>query len=753
MREFGTPLQFWRRSRWKPDIFLGGLALACVMFAGWRWFDHSTRNDCRKDFRARRWATAMASCEMEFWATGECSWVLDAARSALYLNRVEDVRRLASHALDSVHAGDAHQLLGAADLQRGLFDDALRHLNAAAALHNQRGDDAGRARDAHQMAGVWFQLGKYEQALAAAAIARESAERARDRRMQVFIDIMQVDILRAVGALEEAEAVIEDLLNKPLDSPDLVWALLKRGVLYLDSGRWGLARQPLTAALREERAATSPRKAVLESLALQLAFVEQKAGAFERALQYIEEAKVLGTDEMSYCLNRGIVLASIGRLSEAAADLDAAEAAQPRGQWKPWVAYQRALVASRMGNDPDAEKYFRVAIERMTELAQNSGVWGPTLIANYREPHLQLIGLLAKRSDWIGVLEVVATMDAQALLESKEMLSDLAPSSLTPATNVTRARPSRSLITMSGILKAWRGRHLVVLVPAGTRVIRLTLHNGQLQGADVGDAKELTELALRLEADPSDLEVGRRLGEVLLPAISASGERIDLLLVGPIARTPIAALRYGAKSALSYWQLARVLGVIPRSPVHVDFAAGVIAIGDPTKDLPRSAVEAERVAKQLGGQVFLQDRATRAAFRQARGAALLHIAAHTLRKRGGPVIQLNDGSLSAADVELLQPAPHLVVLASCSGSIGHDDAGNGSLAAAFLDAGADAVVATRLSVIDLEAAELVDAFYRTAGDRDPLRALTEIQLHPPAGVSRNTAFVFEVIMARPNRSD
>ena len=41
------------------------------------------------------------------------------------------------------------------------------------------------------------------------------------------------------------------------------------------------------------------------------------------------------------------------------------------------------------------------------------------MIANHREPHLHLIGLLAAQQRWAGVLEIVALLDSQALLDSR----------------------------------------------------------------------------------------------------------------------------------------------------------------------------------------------------------------------------------------------------------------------------------------------------------------------------------------------
>jgi CHAT domain-containing protein len=140
--------------------------------------------------------------------------------------------------------------------------------------------------------------------------------------------------------------------------------------------------------------------------------------------------------------------------------------------------------------------------------------------------------------------------------------------------------------------------------------------------------------------------------------------------------------------------------------------------------------------------------ATRAAFLGAAGAAILHVAAHTAQGRGGATLDLSDGPIGLADIARLAPAPRLVVLASCGAAAGRDDAGNGSLTTAFLDAGADAVVGTRWSVGDAEAAQFIAAFYAANGARDPAHALAQVELDPKLAMTTRAAF--ELFIARPS---
>ncbi|MBC7973620.1 MAG: CHAT domain-containing protein [Myxococcales bacterium] len=107
------------------------------------------------------------------------------------------------------------------------------------------------------------------------------------------------------------------------------------------------------------------------------------------------------------------------------------------------------------------------------------------------------------------------------------------------------------------------------------------------------------------------------------------------------------------------------------------------------------------------------------------------------------------GWISAPEIEKLTPAPGLVVLASCGGAAGRDDGGNGSLVAAFLDAGADTVIGTGWSVDDADAARLIKAFYAHGGATDPVRALGAAQRS--SGLAPTAWAAFEAFVSRPMR--
>ncbi|HSK05681.1 MAG TPA: CHAT domain-containing protein, partial [Kofleriaceae bacterium] len=159
--------------------------------------------------------------------------------------------------------------------------------------------------------------------------------------------------------------------------------------------------------------------------------------------------------------------------------------------------------------------------------------------------------------------------------------------------------------------------------------------------------------------------------------------------------------------------------------------------------------EAARLAVRLGARARIGGAATRAALAAAGGADLLHVSAHARLDADGAALVLADGPVTPLDIGRLRPAPRRVVLASCAGAAGTDDTGNGSLAHAFLDAGAEHVVATKWTIQDTDAARLVMAFYDAGGDRDPVSALAAAQRRLAGTLGVRTWASFEVFAARP----
>lgn len=704
---------------------------------------------CVDAVNAHDWPSAYESCQAELAHTNDPARAVDAAKAALYLHRYREALPLATLGLpDPATAADAHYCVGHARFRLGDYAEARDHLEKAVKLHHAANNPRAESRDYQQLAGALFEVGEYQRALDAQIGSRDAALRAHDEGMTVYADLARADILTRIGDLPAAELAVEQVLVHASDPTSRVHALIRQAVLHIEQNHGALARAPLQQALREELANEKPSARVLEALHLNLSYVERKAHELKAALDELELAKKIGTDDVSYRMYRGLVLAEMGRLAEARDDLEAAEAANPQGDASWRVPFSRARVAAMLHSTAEAIASDHRAIAKVATLAHNSGAFGPTVIANHREPHLHLIGLLAADRQWNDVLDVVAAMDGQSLLDSSEVSTDQAPvtGEDSPQPTPPAAATPQPAPDAAKLAAAWRGRHLTIVVPGGERVWRLDVVDGRVSGCDVGDAIALGKLAHALEADPANADAGSQLGQAMLPDVPAQ-TRIELLVIGPLARAPLAALRIGDDRAITRHPLVRVPGLLPRTPVERAGGA-VIAIGDPREDLPQAASEARKLAERLHGTALIGKQATRAALAVTAGIDLLHVAAHTTRGRGAAMLELADGPVSLDDIARLAPAPRVVVLASCASS-GRDDPGSGSLTGAFLDAGADIVVGTRWSIDDAEAARFIESFYAAGGDRDPVRALMETQR--TSKLRPATWAAFEVFLARPAR--
>jgi CHAT domain-containing protein len=93
----------------------------------------------------------------------------------------------------------------------------------------------------------------------------------------------------------------------------------------------------------------------------------------------------------------------------------------------------------------------------------------------------------------------------------------------------------------------------------------------------------------------------------------------------------------------------------------------------------------------------------------------------------------------------------VVVLAACSSGEGVEAMGTGSLADAFLSAGAEVVIATTRPVDDGLAQRLVAAFYAHDGARHPAAALAAAQQQLNRSMPASAWGAFEVRLGRPPR--
>ncbi len=680
---------------------------------------------CQTDVAFKNWSQALKSCQRAVTEGASDDTVRNLMRAFFYTENNAEASRLARHLLDSKWKGDAHFILGSIALEARTFDDAVAHFKAAQAEHEKLHDEAGLARDAHGLAGVWRKMGRLVDARHALEMCSAAAQRAKDAPLQTYAEIGLADVLRAGGDYRAAEHALARA-SKSASDAEKPWVNLKQGILFIDEGVPVLARGPLNAAARSVRQnGAVPSRAISAAALLNLSWVERKMGHWRQALALVAEAASDGEEGFQLHLNRGLALADGQQFEQAAQELKLASNEDLPGEWAWWVAFNQGLVAEQLGN-PDAESAYRRATMAVLALHRNAGRAAPQLLASHRRPFSRLFGLLLRQHRLMEAVELVAALDEGAMvttLQSPDAMANPAPP--LPASPRT---PSR-LVSSIEILEAWKLRRLVVLMSDEVRMWRLELSRGTLLATDVGAADELERLAGQLEASRGEaLPAANALGVALMPVGEDGDVPTEFLLVGAIGRTPLAALRREDELVLTHRPMTRVLGIVPRLPKPNAVGAPVV-LGDATGTLPGARAEAVAVAEALGVRPLLGASVTAKRFHEATTqAALLHVATHGDIDLSGAYLQLSDAQIRADEIGQSKLAPSLVVLASCGSSSARDEAGWGSLAGAFLSSGARYVLASPWSLDDARALELGKLFYQQGGAFNPPKALAATQL-------------------------
>jgi tetratricopeptide (TPR) repeat protein len=709
---------------------------------------------CESAYRREEWANAVTACRARFERTGAPRDGIRLAQASDYVDDLATSAALARRLTPGPEAARAHRLLAESERRGGALAAAATHAATALVLHSGAGDDREAARDAYALAGVLATDGAYQAALVALELTRDAAVRSRDRRMQGMSELGRGDLLRLLGNRSFAERAYETAGGLLAPFCDRSYVLLKQGVLEAAYGQTTLARQALERALAA--APTCGQPGVVTTAHAQLAWLAWRAGDVANAQQHV--AAIPDGEAESHVLTALIALQR-GDDAGALAAFERAEArTAPEASWRWLAPTLRAQAEEQLGRAADAEVSYRRAMAAVARVRAASPAHAAYVAASHRMPHEGLIGLLASQGRWREVLAVIVDLDAGDMLRVHAAPGLVgadgvaAPAGAEHRAIATVPAAGAEARTLDGVLAAWRDRDLSIVVAPSPRTVgsgrdrvwRLEVRGGQVTGADVGPASAADALAERLIGDPRDREAAAALGAMLVPAGAGV---LHVLPVGRIARAPLAALRAGDDLVVARRPLVRVLGLAPRTVGHRGPRTGAVVVGDPRRDLASAAAEARWVAGRLGTRAWLGPDATVERLLGAGSADVLHVAAHADERAGRRVIHLADLDVAPGLVVSARVAPRLVVLASCGSAASHDEGGWGSLAAAFVAAGSDHVVATQWSVDDAATAELVRRFYDAGGVASPAAALATAQAAMAAG--DGTAWAAFTVVASP----
>jgi hypothetical protein len=279
------------------------------------------------------------------------------------------------------------------------------------------------------------------------------------------------------------------------------------------------------------------------------------------------------------------------------------------------------------------------------------------------------------------------------------------------------------------VLRTMRGIDLLALIVANDDVWILTANHGPPRLSRLAPLAEIKKLVDDFRGHPTDVKLASTLGALLLPdnSFRATREVLHVLVDGRLGGLPAAALRHGATPLIARRPIVRVLRLPETRCVHVTRSGAATVLAAPGDTLPNAQREAEQVAELLHTTSKIGAAATKAALFAATSDGVLHVAAHGTIGMDGAALVLGDGEVSALEISARRLAPSLAVLSACDAATSEDPELAGSLAAGFLGAGSQHVVATLRPVSDAGALEISTRFYRAGGVADPARALAAVQ--------------------------
>ena len=149
---------------------------------------------------------------------------------------------------------------------------------------------------------------------------------------------------------------------------------------------------------------------------------------------------------------------------------------------------------------------------------------------------------------------------------------------------------------------------------------------------------------------------------------------------------------------------------------HVPRPTNNCVVGDPTNDLPHATREAEHIAHVLKCPPILHGDATKdCVLKKVEAAEIIHLATHAGDNNVHLAITCDGIStvLTPSDIKDIHQKPVLVVLSCCNSAKTKDTANEiQSIAIAFLQAGAQAVIATTSTVSDDSSRVFMQFFYQ-----------------------------------------
>jgi hypothetical protein len=353
------------------------------------------------------------------------------------------------------------------------------------------------------------------------------------------------------------------------------------------------------------------------------------------------------------------------------------------------------------------------------------------VLSRRARPYEELLVLLVEQDRGVDALVIAESLHARAWLDV--VLGQGADRVTTAEVALAAARIRQRL----GVASAppLDGESLIATIGDREALVFLTVdeaiwraHIAHRRVAFRRVPPDAIDLVRRFRAAPGDPAISERAAAALLPAeLSTGGDPLYVIATGPLADVPFAALRWRGRYLIDHRPVARLPGLAALRCGSSTWDQRAIVLGDSRGNLPAAAREVHELAAAMEVSAGVGQAVSRAALGSARGAGLLHIAAHGIMAASRRALVLADGTLTAADVLDAGLDPRVVVLSGCATAASNDAESWDGFPSAFLAAGSRYVVATLRSVEDTAAARVTAAYYAQPASLDPVERLAAAQ--------------------------
>jgi len=704
-------------------------------------------HDCADAVHDKR-PDAAQVCQREFQRTQDPTTGLLLAKTLHNDGDLAAAKWIATRLLATPVRSDALYLLGLIARTEGNDEFAKTALEAARELHHSEKRPAQLARDDGVLAMVLTDRNEFAEALWLIDECITQAQLDGDASLQYYCHLAAAKILIHVGFRSAAQRELDTAT--PLAASDVAHSDLdyQRGSYAQEAEEHASAIAMFEKALKQRNRPQDIIWNLKTELNLAYSLAEQKQ--IDEAQRHLKNATLLDSDNKKEPARTWVAAQIAYRQQDLTRATSLTEKyfklVGPDDSVDPDDRIDVAILQTRIEferNDlRSAERWAGRGVELAEGVrdAQSVLELRPWVLAKRRAPYELLFTALARSHQieaaamvfdkWQGrtVQDALARPRPPASVNYRGIADQITRLGrwLRMASQAPFARsPDRD-----SVLRTMRGIDLLALIVANDDVWILTANHGPPRLSRIGPLAEIKDLVDKFRGHPAtNVKLAADLGALVLPDASfrETREVLHVIVDGRLAGLPVAALRHGATPLISRRPIVRVLRLPETRCVHVTRSGPATVLAAPGDKLRNAQREAEQVAELLHTTSKVGTAATKDALFAAASDGVLHVAAHGTIGMDGAVLKLADGEVSALEISAHQRAPSLAVLSACDTATSDDLELAGSLAAGFLGAGSQHVVATLRPVSDAGALEISTRFYLAGGVHDPARALAAVQ--------------------------